>query len=77
MSIHLRRPVELLTALSRRWPNPIEAAIKLRVGPSTHWPLPLLQLGFMVRRASRFLMRNHSQRKRFAGEAPFELHLAG
>ena len=79
MAIHLRRPAGLLTALSRRWPNPIEAAVKLQVGPWTRRPLPLLQLGFMLRRTARFLARVPfmRQHKQLLWEAPFELHLAG
>jgi len=79
MAVHLRRPIGLLTALSRRWPNPIEAAVKLQVGPSTSWPLSLLQLAFMLRRTARFVGRVPflKKHKPLQGEMPFELHMAG
>jgi hypothetical protein len=79
MAERLRRPGGLLTALSRRWPNPIEAAVKLQVGPGTRRPLPLLQVGFLLRRTGRFLARAPSRKgdERLPGELPFQLHQAG
>ena len=79
MAVHLRRPIGLLAALSRRWPNPIEAAVKLQVGPSTSWPLSLLQLAFVLRRTARFVGRVPFLRKHqpLQGKMPFELHMAG
>jgi hypothetical protein len=79
IAVRFRRPADLFTALRRRWPNPIEAAFKMQVGPLAPWPLLLYQLGYMLRRTIRFLGRVSfcGQHKQLHGKPPFELHRAG
>lgn len=57
MRDHLRRPIGLPTALRRRWPNPIEAAARMRAGPFSRWPRVLLQTGTLLERGAWFAVR--------------------
>ena len=54
MSISLRAPGEILPALRRRWPNPIEATVD-RGAPLTGTWRPVVQLHEAIARALRFI----------------------
>ena len=56
MSTYLRRPRGVLKALRKRWPDPIEATIRLR-GPFNEMPRMPFQLGNALWRIVRFITR--------------------
>jgi hypothetical protein len=57
LASYLRRPAGLLRALRCRWPNPVEAAVKMRARPSTLVPGLLFQLGIAAGRLGQFVAR--------------------
>ena len=56
MSTYLRHPTGVLKALRKRWPDPIEATIRLR-GPFNELPRLPFQIGNALWRIVRFLTR--------------------
>jgi hypothetical protein len=76
---YLRRPAGVLRALRCRWPNPIEAAFKMRARPGTAVPRVCYQLGLVWRRAARFVVRLPGALggPRGAAPLPFSLHRPG
>ncbi|HJQ27097.1 MAG TPA: nucleotidyltransferase family protein [Blastocatellia bacterium] len=54
MAYHLLHPIGALDAIRRRWPDPLEATIKLR-GAFNQLPRLPFQLGYGLLRAARFL----------------------
>lgn len=56
MSTYLRHPAGVLKALRKRWPDPIEATIRLR-GPFNEMPRLPFQIGNALWRIARFLTR--------------------
>ena len=69
LAAYLRRPAGVLRAFCCRWPNPIEAAFKMRARPSTATPRLLYQLRLVWRRAARLLPRRPASVK-FMGKRP-------
>ena len=56
IATYLRNPTGLLSALRKRWPDPIEATIRLR-GPMNEMPRLPYQIGNALLRITRFLTR--------------------
>lgn len=56
MSAYLRRPAGVFSDLRNRWPNPIEATVRLG-GPFNALPRLPFQLGYAFSRAARFFAR--------------------
>lgn len=56
MATYLRHPAGVLRALRKRWPDPIEATIRLR-GPFNEMPRLPFQIGNALLRITRFLTR--------------------
>ncbi|HEY9232630.1 MAG TPA: nucleotidyltransferase family protein, partial [Blastocatellia bacterium] len=54
MTYHLRHPAGALDAIRRRWPDPLEATIKLR-GAFNQLPRLPFQLGYGLLRTAKFL----------------------
>jgi hypothetical protein len=54
MATYLRRPTGVLKALRKRWPDPIEATVRLK-GPFNESPRLPFQIGIALRRIARFL----------------------
>jgi hypothetical protein len=54
MSKYVRRPRGLWSDLLRRWPNPIEATVRVG-GPLNEWPRWPFQIANCLSRAGRFL----------------------
>jgi hypothetical protein len=57
IAAYLRRPAGVLKALRKRWPDPIEATIRLR-GPFNEMPRLPFQIGNVLLRVVRFLTKN-------------------
>jgi len=56
MATYLHHPAGMLKALRKRWPDPIEATIRLR-GPFNEMPRLPFQIGNALWRIVRFLTR--------------------
>lgn len=70
----LRRPSTWLRGIRDRWPNPIEAALALKAGPSTHWPECALQLRYFTRRSAGFVQRCRTAENPREKPRSFEVH---
>jgi hypothetical protein len=75
MASYLRRPAGLLRALACRWPNPIEAAVRLGTGPRGRLPRLVLQLSNAASRFAAFAtLRKVARRRGQSAEGSFEVH---
>jgi hypothetical protein len=76
LASYLRRPAGLLRALRCRWPNPVEAVVKMRAGPSTRVPGVLFQLCLAAGRLGQFVSRLAARLGNPGGapDLPFTLH---
>ena len=54
--ISLRHPTRIARALKNRWPDPIEATVRMR-GPMNSWPRLPFQLGRYVAKTTHFMTR--------------------
>ena len=62
MATYLRHPRGVVSALRKRWPDPIEATIRLR-GAFNESPRLPFQIAITLRRIVRFLVHNEDERR--------------
>jgi hypothetical protein len=56
MMISLRHPARVVQALRHRWPDPIQATIRMK-GPINEWPRLPFQIGEYLSKTTHFMTR--------------------